>query len=254
MSVAIIAVPQMQENTGKYQDMQRLRVLFAVFLFCLFLPLWRLADYVVILSPNNFLYAATLTLLVSAFILLPLYLLMRFKRWFIPFAAGALFTLAYFINPLSSQTTLHPELNHCGDFTYTGFLYPIHDYLNDSNTDDLLIRNQLCWVRKMVKKIPPESIEGAYLIQTHKKLMLPKDKFQVTLPLIAILHGELAFKSNNPKFLYDSLQFWKEHYTLQLKNKEYHWWDWPLSSWMKFEYGLIENNWESIVDNIRVEE
>lgn len=236
--------------------MKRLKVLFAILLFCLFLPFWRMLDYLVILSPSSLLYAGAFTLLCFLFLMLPSQMIFQFKRWYMAFASGALLVLMLNLSPLSSKTTLHPEYTHCGALTYTGFLHPIYEFLNEANADDLLIRNQLCWVRKLIVKTPngfaTEEDQAAFTMLVHKKLMLPTEKFQTSLPLIALLHGELAMKSGDPKFLYDSLHFWKEHYTLQLKNKPYQWWDWPHSAWIKFEYGLIENNWESILENIEI--
>jgi hypothetical protein len=43
-----------------------------------------------------------------------------------------------------------------------------------------------------------------------------------------------------------NLAFWTQEYREELGGREYGWYDWPFSSWVKQEYGFIERNWENI--------
>jgi hypothetical protein len=51
----------------------------------------------------------------------------------------------------------------------------------------------------------------------------------------------------------DSLHFWKGHYTVEISALEYPWYAWPHSAIIKWEYGIIEKNWEGIVNGFKFE-
>lgn len=246
--------------------MKRLNVLFAVFLLLCLLPMWRFLDYAAFLWPSSLMYTLFFALVMGFFLLLPLSLLIKAKSFVWGIAFGMLLLLSYLATPLSRMATLHPELSHCGTLTYTGFMYPINEFMSEAYGDDLVARNQMCWVRKLLVKSPTKfnsrEDQLSYLRLLQKKLLAPKDKFKVSLPLIALLYGHVAVRIDgnlfenvqSGKFFLDSLQLWKSHYTFEISTKQYDWWDWPHATWIGFEYGLIEENWEDIVQNITIEE
>lgn len=123
----------------------------------------------------------------------------------------------------------------------------------------------MCWVRKMVSRLP-EQIDDVKELQNHLevlrlKLLSPPNKYKATLPLIAILHGSISASLFGPilasveigKIFVDSLHFWKGHYTVEISALEYPWYAWPHSAIIKWEYGIIEKNWEGIVNGFKFE-
>ena len=112
----------------------------------------------------------------------------------------------------------------------------------------------------------PEEIDDVkelqnYLDLLRQKLLSPPNKYKASLPLIAFLHGSMsasisgkAFESVEiGKMFVDSLHFWKGQYTVEISSLEYPWYAWPHSAYIQFEYGLIEKNWESLVEGIQIE-
>lgn len=156
---------------------------------------------------------------------------------------------------------MNPELDHCGALTYTGTFYPIRKILSDAHHDDLEARNQLCWVRKMISRVP-EKFNSADEVKSYSelvrdKLLKPEIKYRVSLPLIAVLYFRINTSAGHlvgVKAIYDSLHFWIDHYTEEISGRNYSIWNWPHSSYIKFEYGLIEKNWEVLIDNIVISE
>jgi hypothetical protein len=61
------------------------------------------------------------------------------------------------------------------------------------------------------------------------------------------------YESNAPVNVYHSLHFWVNHYNEEIRSRDYSPWNWPHSSYIKFEYGLIENNWQKLIDGIVLE-
>lgn len=261
--MAIIAPPKkMREN----RCMKRLRVLFATVLLLMYFPIWRGLDYQVVVVPSAGMFTLSLTAALLFFVLLPLRLLLPEvpKRYlFLGLLASSL--LIWNGSPLSGKATRHDELRHCGLSTYAGFFYPLRSILPPAHHDDLEARNQMCWVRKMVVRMPEEITDVKelqnYLELLRQKLLAPPVKFKSTLPLIALLHGALSASLVGPvmesveigKMFVDSLHFWKGQYTTEISELEYPWFAWPHSSYIKWEYSLIEKNWESFVDSIQVE-
>lgn len=87
-------------------------------------------------------------------------------------------------------------------------------------------------------------------------------KYRAALPLIALLQFQILknFQPNenisefsDGKFFLESLEFWQSHYTVLLSERKYGAGSFPHSEWVKFEYGLIEKNWDSIVSGLKVE-
>ncbi len=117
----------------------------------------------------------------------------------------------------------------------------------------------------MITKMPQE-IDNVnelknYLDLIRQKLLSPPSKYKASLPLIAFLHGKMSAHLVGPalesieigRMFVDSLHFWKSQYTVEVNALEYPWYAWPHSAWIKWEYGLIERNWESIVESIQIE-
>lgn len=245
--------------------MKRLRAFFAVILLLLFFPLWRGLDYQVLFVPSSLLYTASLTLILFMTVALPLRLLFpNLKKLYLLVGLLLLVPLIWHGSPLSGKATRHFELSHCGLSTFTGVFYPIRVILPPAHQDDVEVRNQMCWIRKMIVRMPEEIDDVKelqnYLDLLRQKLLSPPNKYKASLPLIAFLHGSMsasisgsAFESVQiGKMFVDSLHFWKSQYTVEISAIQYPWYAWPHSSFIQFEYGIIEKNWESIVSGIEI--
>lgn len=238
--------------------MKRLKVIFAVPLILLALPFWRFMDLIAIVSPFEVLLTIAMVTYFAAFFALPVKLLFPKIKPLILLGSILLLGLSvFFTGPISKQASLHPELNHCGKMTYTGFFYPIRNFVTDAHRDDLEARNQLCWLRKLISKVPEkfdnEDETKIYADLTQDKLFKPEIKYRVTLPLMALLYIKIytaQIDNIEGKKIYDSLHFWFSQYTEEISQREYSWWNWPHSEYMIWEYGLIEKNWEKLIDSI----
>jgi hypothetical protein len=234
--------------------MKRLRYLFILALALIGLPFWRWLDLSVIVWPNPYFFSFLFTLLSLLFICWPVKLFRPRWQWrWILLLLFSLTGLSFLSGPLSSMATTDPKAAHCGKLTYTGFFYALHPYLNSAHQDDLEARNQLCWVRKMISRVPSRlesNIEvETYLKITQAKLMKPENKFRVSLPLVLFLWGKIlyAIEGLQTSFLIaDGLKLWSEQYSLEISERQYHWYEWPYSEIIKFEYGIIEKNWQKI--------
>lgn len=241
--------------------MKRLKILFAIILLLLALPFWRFADMVAIVSPFEIGITLALTLVFAIFFAIPLKLLVeKMQVYWVLIQIAVMAILFYLSGPLSKMATTNPDFNHCGQLTYTGFFYHFKNFLTDAHKDDLEARNQLCWVRKMITKVPQNFADAneveVYTKLVQDKLFKPEIKYRAALPLIAILYvriytawGDMA----GGKKVYDSLHFWITHYTEEISLREYSAWNWPHSDYIKWEYGLVEKNWQNLVDSIVVE-
>lgn len=247
--------------------MKRLRIFFAILLVLLFLPLWRLLDTLIILWPSSILYTMAFTLMATLTIIIPIHLLRpQWKPLYLISGLLLLSSLIWYGTPLSGMATENSEWRHCGSGTYSGFIYPIHTYLSDAHQDDIEARNQLCWLRKIFVRLPrrfDDLIEyQTYTKILNRKLHSPEMKFRASLPMIALIQGYLATRMDNDAFnnyktgksFVESLYEWRLHYTVEISSRTYSKWDWPHSSYIQFEYGLIERNWEKIIDGISIEE
>ena len=237
------------------------RILLASLLLLLALPVWRIFDWVGIIWPSTFALASMLGLWSVIFLCLPIKLfrpkthpaLMMLP--FIFFWVGAIVT-----EPLSKMATNDDRHTHCGRFTYAGMLYPLSAALSESFQDDLEARNQMCWVRKMITKVPEkfDSHEevNLYLDLIQKRLLKPEHKYRVTLPFIIIFLGK-ALQSWNMTYgsveqfqggmmLVKGIPFWTDLYNHEISLRKYSWWNWPHSALIQFEYGIIETNWEKL--------
>lgn len=245
--------------------MRRLRTFFAVILLLFFFPLWRGLEYQIFLIPSSLLYTISLTIILLITVALPLRLLLpRFRKLYFFGGTLLLAPLIWLGSPLSEKATRHYELRHCGLSTFSGIFYPIRAILPPAHHDDVEVRNQMCWIRKMIVRMPEEIDDVKelqnYLDLLRQKLLSPPNKYKASLPLIAFLHGSMsasisgtAFESIEiGKMFVDSLHFWKSQYTVEISALEYPWYAWPHSAHIQFEYGIIEKNWESIVGGIEI--
>ena len=230
-----------------------------LFLF-LALPVWRLTDWAALTLPFPYFTLITYGLWVIIFIAFPLKLIIKKMKIWMVLLGILVFMNAYWLTgPLTNLATLEPNNSHCGQLTYTGFFYPLRRVLSNVHKDDLEVRNQLCWIVKMIQRVPekikPEDLP-AELNQVGFKLMKPNHKYRVTLPWLAFLfgryfsanesaHGPLD-KIQNGKYFFDTLKYWTQIYNEEISFRNYAWYEWPYSSLIKMEYGLIERNWEKI--------
>lgn len=244
--------------------MQRIRVFFAIPLLVLFLPMWRFVDMLAFTFPHDHTLGVLIALTSFSFVALPVRLIRKRTHWVFLIAAPLLLgLLASSLGALSPMATEDPEFNHCGRLTYTGFIYPARGFLSSAHQDDLEIRNQICWVRKMVVRMLPEfSSETEYMTYSklvRTKLSKPERKYRVTLPLIGLLYGQIIHRwdrFNIPlvknihtgKLFLEEMEFWTREYTEEVSGRDYGWWDWTHGNYIKWEYGFIEENWQGLLD------
>jgi hypothetical protein len=247
--------------------MPRLRIFFACFLLAIAIPLWRWLDLVAFTWPANSIFALGISFIVLSFIVLPIWLLKPKTHWAWLALLPLIVFASYSTGPLSKMSTADPQHAHCGPMTFTGLLYPLRTISTAALLDDLEARNQLCWARKMILRVPL-TLTSAHELEVYKglvekRLMLPEQKFKSTLPMVAALDLYLMYRFDsqglslqhfrNGKNFIDALHFWEQQYTVEISARDYGWWDWPFSALIKFEYGLIETHWRDIIENIRVE-
>jgi hypothetical protein len=229
-------------------------------LIILCIPLWRLLDWAVITIADK-----TFTTLLSIiwgliFVYLPLKLsIPRLKGKHGLAFLLMLGLLCWFTEPLSKYSTLDPTLSHCGAASYTGFFYNLKPLLSSAHQDDLELRNQLCWVRKMIRRVPEKITKEELelrLEQLKHILLKPDSKYRISLPAVLILVGNYisaATNDNNPieralssRIFINSLSFWTQQYSEEIAARQYGWHEWPHSWLIKLEYGFLEKNWNNI--------
>jgi len=185
-------------------------------------------------------------------VLLPLKLLIPgMNRWISILMLLSFGTFAWVAGPHTNQATLEPSLTHCGRMSYAGFFYPMRVILTNAHQDDLEARNQMCWLVKMISKVPSEIAAedlANHLNIMKNKLMKPTQKYRASLPWITILLGKYLTSSEiqNSPLLVQNLGFWSNLYAEEISGREYAWYSWPHSAIIKFEYGFIEKNWGNI--------
>lgn len=211
-------------------------------------------DWLVILLPYQIAFTISVTLLGLFFLIWPIKLI--WPKLHLKYIFGMFLLLtafAYLSKPLSGMATRDPNHSHCGKATYTGFFYFLHPYLNSAHQDDLEARNQLCWVRKIITRVPqdlssPEEVE-AYLKITKDKLLRPEIKYRVALPPVLYLWGNVLVsldRFNGGKKFIEGLGMWSDLYSTEISEREYQWYEWPHSSLIQAEYGFVEKNWNNI--------
>jgi hypothetical protein len=241
--------------------MNRLRYLFAAIILLLALPFWRFIDFIGFVSPFDWPMGMALMIWFGIFITIPVKLIFqKIKTPFLIVAIVLFGGLALWASPRSHMASREPQFNHCGSLTFTGVAYPLRGILTDAYRDDLEARNQMCWVRKMISKVPvrfdePKEIE-TYSTIIRDRLLKPAVKFRSSLPLIAFLNYRIILAAGDnagAKEIYDSLHFWVDHYTYEISEQKYPIWNWPHGNYINWEYGLIEKNWQKLIDNLVIE-
>ncbi len=241
--------------------MKILRSLLALILIVLAIPMWRSIDWVSIILPASYLSSSLIGLWAVIFISSPIKLLRPKTHPLIMMAPFLLFWLGAMISgPLSGMATKDDTHTHCGRATYAGFMYPVASLLSDSFRDDLEARNQMCWVRKMIQRIP-DKFDDAHEVNTYldihqNRLNHPEFKYRVALPLVLIFLGKTLHTWESEKSAFNKIQsatmlvkgipYWTEQYSTEISIRNYSWWNWPHSALIQFEYGLIEKNWEKL--------
>lgn len=221
------------------------------------LPTWRLLDWALVTLPFPVAITAAQTLWSTLFLFFPMTLFRPdMKKRMLLLLIFTFASLSWISGPTTSQATLEPTLTHCGRTSYSGFFYPIRDLLSPVHQDDLEIRNQMCWVVKLIKQVPAQILpeDLAHQLNIMKfKLLKPQLKFRATLPWITFLLGNYLTSTElkNSPLLIQNLGFWSELYSEEISSRNYEWYEWPHSAFVKFEYGLIEENWENIKLEIR---
>jgi hypothetical protein len=232
--------------------MKRLKYLFAGVLLLLSLPIWRLLDWANLIFPVQFLITGSLIIWAVFCVVLPLKLLIhKMTRWHSLLILLLIGSLSITAGPFTSQATLEPTETHCGRMSYAGFFYPIREILSNAHHDDLEVRNQICWLVKMMTRIPADipSVDLANHLNLMKnKLMKPAQKYRASLPWIAFLLGKYLTSSElrNSQLLVQNLGFWSQLYSEEISSRKYGWYEWPHSFMIQMEYGFIERNWENI--------
>ncbi len=210
----------------------------------------------VILTPFELLVIFTLVIWFAIFIAFPIKLIFTKIRLPIIILGISVYSLLAWLNPpLSAMSSSRGYFNHCGQLTYTGMFYPVREILTDAHKDDLEARNQMCWVKKLIFKVPSNFKYTIYSKKIHESLLGPERKYRVSLPLIAYLFLKVNLKSSdsNPKNAFDSIRFWTDQYTEDISARQYPIWNWPHSSYIKWEYHFIEENWQRLIDDIVLE-
>lgn len=240
--------------------MKWFKYIFASLLLLLSFPLWRLQDWAVVTLPFPTLITALMVVWSAVFVVFPLLIFFpKIKGWMGALIIPLIGSLTWLASPLSDQTTLHPEHTHCGRMTYTGLFYPMRNLLSQAHVDDLEVRNQMCWIVKMIQKVPRQIEVDDLPLQLdlmRKKLLKPNYKYRATLPWIMFLVGKHFSatdtsdsnldKIKNSHLFSQEFAFWSDTYAESISAREYAWYEWPHSSVIKAEYGFIEENWDKI--------
>jgi hypothetical protein len=245
--------------------MKRIKTLFLILPLLAFIPVWRYLDFIhwIWASPMfySFLFFLTGLLCIS----LPLLTFHLKKASLITLSVIMLMSGIYYSgDPFSKNETSTPDTNHCGFLTYTATFYPLINWVTPSHADDLEIRNQLCWIRKIINETPSKidssSDLSMQLNHVEQKLLNTDNKYRASLPLIGLLNLIVLSKysdfsqntsETNGKIFFETLKFWQDQYTYEIHSKSYPWWDIPHGPYIKWEYGLIERNWDVIIDFIK---
>lgn len=227
--------------------MKHLKLLISLGLLFLAIPVWRLLDMATWLNMDR--YYITLSLLVwsSLFLVVPFSLI--YRRFFIP---GNILNVCFailvqlFSGVYSSHSMDLPEARHCSLLNFSGFFYTFKNKLPAAHNDDLMIRNQICWLRKLEKSIPQKLTKHetrVYQELVEKKLSLPEIKWKNNLPFIIAIYQH--FTDQN-MFIIEGQKFWATRYKDEVNQREYNFLSFPHSSYIKWEYELVERYLTSI--------
>lgn len=232
--------------------MKRMRALFALPLLILAIPAWRLMDWLHVILPFKTLTTFAFIFWGACFLLLPLRLLApKFNRWMAILFLISLGLTSWFTGTQSGMAVLEPNQVHCSRSSYTGVFYPLRGLLTPAHQDDLEAKNQMCWLVKMIRKVPSEVLpeDLAHELNLMKfKMMKPTLKYRASLPWIGFILGKYLTSTEvqNGPLLVQYLGFWSNLYNEEISARVYPWYDQPFAVLTQFEYGLIEKNWENI--------
>jgi hypothetical protein len=246
--------------------MKRIKAIFSIGILLLALPTWRYMDLMIWIFPDETLYSLLFFLWGNLFLVLPAWPLKPRIKPFIVFTLVILGTsISYHLKPLSQMTVKDSSHGHCGQMTFTGVFYPALNLLTQAYADDLEVRNQLCWLKKMIQRVPRKFDDKqellTYLELIREKLMNPENKYRVSLPMVATLYGIIFSrydqkgsieKIQQGKLFLEGLQFWINQYTIEISSRNYSWIDLPHSAYIQFEYGFIERNWEKLITELAI--
>lgn len=235
--------------------MKRLRLFFAILLLLTALPLWRYLDILGWFPVGNLITAIFFFIWGTFCLVLPLALINR--KLLIPSLLINL-VLAWIINsfhlPYSQASYDEPEARHCSLINFAGLIYPMRSIVPAAHEDDLMIRNQICWARKISKTLPQDIQKDdlpAYQAFINDKLTLPNIKWKTTLPFFL----PIFFTINQIDPLMDTTlaqKFWNEHYTAEVQSRDYNFLSFPHSDYIKWEYRFLEKYWPDFVENIEI--
>jgi hypothetical protein len=236
--------------------MFRLRYLFAAVLLILAIPVWRFLEIPAAFISGH-VESILLTWWFGVFIIVPVILIVKKLHRGGPVIAFLVFAvIAFTVSPLSDLPTKDDSLNQCGYLTYTGTFYPIRMYLTDAHRDDLKARNQLCWLKKVYQQMPDKLDYVQSMKILYEILLKPQIRYRSSLPLItwqfidpnlsqSEREGAPSLKEQS------SISFWKNQYTEEISKREYPWWNWPHSSYIKWEYRKMERELQKNVELIK---
>lgn len=236
-------------------NMNRLKLLFSFLLLLLALPMWRYLDMLAWFNINKIYSTVGLCLWSSLFLIVPISII--YKKFFTPAIILNLCfaVLVYFFVPTLSSSSLDgPEDRHCSLLNYAGFFYPLRAVMPSAHEDDLLIRNQICWVRKLTQSIPEKLNKhetGVYLKLVEEKLFLPQLKWKTSIPFLLPIY--LKFDDALMQTMMGQ-KFWNNHYTSQIQERDYNFLSYPHSDYIKWEYRLIEKYWSEFLEDLDIEE
>ncbi|MFA5583756.1 MAG: hypothetical protein WDA09_06040 [Bacteriovoracaceae bacterium] len=232
-----------------------MKLVFAIALLIVALPLWRFIDMVAWFEIDKSYSIIALMIWSFLFLIVPISLV--FKRFLVPalILNFCFAVLVYFFVPNFSSASLDsPESRHCSLLNYSGFFYPFKALMPQAHEDDLLIRNQICWARKISKSIPDglnKHEAQVYLNLVEEKLLLPEIKWKSTLPFFIPIY--LQFNETDIPSL-KAQKFWNDHYTAEIQERDYNFLSYPHSDYIKWEYGLVEKYWAKFIDGLEIEE
>lgn len=235
--------------------MKRLKILFASLLFLSALPLWRYLDMLAWFNLNGLFTVVSFFIWSSIFLILPISLI--YRRVFIPGIILNIcfsFLIYFFANPFSSHSVDYPEERHCSLLNFAGFFYNFKSILPSAHEDDLLIRNQICWARKLSLSIPDELSKhesSVYFKLVEEKLALPELKWKTTLPFLIPIYLKIS-KVDPIVDTVEAQKFWNNHYTAEIQIRDYNFMSYPHSDYIKWEYRLLEKYWAEFLDNVEI--
>ena len=231
------------------------RLIIAFTLLIAALPLWRLIDWSIIFWPHDYLYGSLLTANLIFLVLLPLWIIYpKISKPLLMFLLGLCF-IPFAFDPLSRMSASEGDFNHCGTGSFTGTFFSIKNFTPHVQVYDLEIRNQLCWIRKMIQRVPPKfDSEHEFQFYTEllkRKLLSPERKYKVSIIGLFFLWSAVANawkpegtidKFRNKKEFVGGMIDWYGMYDFEIRDLQFEWYDWPYSSLIKFEYAWVERN------------